>query len=58
MVDDGTGTKGSTSKWGDLEWKETTAGVRAAIRAMKPGNAGGAKGSRKMDEEEEGCLRE
>ena len=25
------------------------AGVRGAIVAMKPGNAGGAKGSRKMD---------
>jgi len=25
------------------------AGVRAPIRAMKPGNAGGAKGCRKMD---------
>jgi hypothetical protein len=39
-----------TSKRGDLEWQETTLGVRAAIGAMKPGNAGGAKGSRKMDE--------
>jgi hypothetical protein len=26
-------------------------GVRGAIVAMKPGNAGGAKGSRKMDAE-------
>lgn len=50
VVDDGTGTKGCTSKRGDLEWQETTPGVRAVIRALKLSNASGAKGSRKMDE--------
>ena len=31
--------------------KSRPAGVRGAIVATKPGNAGGAKGSRKMDDE-------
>lgn len=50
VVDDGTETKGCTSKRGDLGQKETAPGVRAVIVALKLGNASGAKGSRKMDE--------
>jgi hypothetical protein len=40
--------------WGDSrreDAKSRRAGVRGAIVAKKPGNAGGAKGSRKMDDE-------
>lgn len=37
-------------KQGDLSGtRQRPAGVRGAIVARKPGNAGGAKGSRKMD---------
>ncbi len=50
MVDDGTITKGCTSKWGYLWRKETPTGVRAVIVAVKLGNSSGAKGSREMDE--------
>ncbi len=50
MVGDGTITKGCTSKWGYLPRKETEAGVRAVIVAVKLGNSSGAKDSRKMDE--------
>jgi hypothetical protein len=32
-----------------VDARNRRAGVRGAIVAMKPGNAGGAKGSRKMD---------
>ena len=34
-----------------VDAKSRRAGVRGAIVASKPGNAGGAKGSRKMDVE-------
>jgi hypothetical protein len=50
VVDDGTITKGGTSKWGYLPRKETEAGVRAVIVAVRLGNSSGAKDSRKMDE--------
>ena len=50
VVDDGTGIKGCRSKRGDLGQQETAPGVRAAIVALKLGNASGVKGSRKMDE--------
>jgi hypothetical protein len=33
----------------DKDTKSRRSGVRAFIVAMKPGNAGGAKGRRKMD---------
>jgi hypothetical protein len=46
-------------KWGDLHgasdeellsmWRSPRAGVRAPIGATKPGNAGGAKGCRKVE---------
>ena len=50
VVDDGTGIKGCTSKWGYLGRKETSTGVRAVIVAVKLGNSSGAKDSREMDE--------
>jgi hypothetical protein len=50
VVDDGTETKGCTSKRGYLGQKETAPGVRAVIVALKLGNGSGVKGSRKMDE--------
>ncbi|MCA1606045.1 MAG: hypothetical protein LC775_11380 [Acidobacteria bacterium] len=34
-----------------VDAKSHPSGVRGAIGALKPGNAGGAKGSRKMDVE-------
>jgi hypothetical protein len=34
----------------DKDTKSRYPGVRGAIVARKPGNAGGAKGSRKMDD--------
>jgi hypothetical protein len=34
-----------------VDAKSRPAGVRGTIVAMKPGNAGGAKGSREMDDE-------
>ena len=36
-------------KMGDLSGRESLSGVRAAIVAMKGGNARGAKGGRKVD---------
>jgi hypothetical protein len=46
------GRKTQTNTQGDLlGTKHCSAGVRASIVAMKPGNAGGAKGRREMDVE-------
>lgn len=44
----GNGPKGTWDKWRDRRGELTRAGVRGSIVAMKPGNAGGAKGSRKV----------
>jgi len=45
----GNDQKGAWDKWRDLPGRQDRgpAGVRASIRARKPGNAGGAKGRRK-----------
>lgn len=51
VVGDGMSGKGGAVNTGDLLGQEAArlpAGVRAAIVAMKPGNAGGAKGGRKV----------
>ena len=45
----GNDPKGSWDKWRDRRPRLTDGGVRGFIVALKPGNAGGAKGSRKMD---------
>jgi hypothetical protein len=37
------------SKQGELSWDESAAAVRGSVVALKPGNAGGAKGSRLGD---------
>ena len=49
MVGDGMARKAGQMNQGDLSPGVTVAGVRALIVARKPGNAGGAKGRRKMD---------
>ena len=41
--------KGAWDKWRDRRGWLTRAGVRASIVAVKPGNAGGAKGRRKVN---------
>ena len=41
--------KGAWYKWRDRRGRLSRAGVRGAIVATKPGNAGGAKGSRKVN---------
>ena len=41
--------KGSEDKWRDRRRGLTGVGVRGSIVAMKPGNAGGAKGPRKVN---------
>jgi len=41
--------KGTWDKWRDRRWGLTRVGVRGAIVALKPVNAGGAKGSRKVN---------
>lgn len=40
--------EGLMNKWRDRRWRLTGAGVRGSIVALKPGNAGGAKGPRKV----------
>jgi hypothetical protein len=53
--------KGSAVNTGDLPGQEAArrpAGVRATIVAMKPGNAGGAKGGRKADASEQAPCEE
>ena len=40
--------KGAWDKWRDRPGKLTLVGVRGSVVAMKPGNAGGAKGPRKV----------
>ena len=41
--------KGAWDKWRDRRGGQIRAGVRASIVALKPGNAGGAKGRRKVN---------
>ena len=45
----GNESKGTWDKWRDRRRELTGAGVRGSIVAMKPGNAGGAKGPRKVN---------
>lgn len=45
----GNDRKGSWVKWRDRRGALTRAGVRGSIVALKPGNAGGAKGPRKVN---------
>jgi acetyltransferase-like isoleucine patch superfamily enzyme len=49
VVGDGMVVKAGHMNQGDLQTGVTAGGVRALIVAMKPGNAGGAKGRRKVD---------
>ena len=41
--------KGAWDKWRDRPGQLTLVGVRGSVVAMKPGNAGGAKGPRKVN---------
>lgn len=57
VVDGSTSGKDSEMNAGDLPGQDTMgcpAGVRATIRAMKPGYSGGAKGGRKVNPQESG----
>jgi len=45
----GNGWKGAWEKWRDRRRGLTGVGVRGSIVATKPGNAGGAKGPRKVN---------
>ena len=45
----GNDRKGAWAKWRDRRGVLTCVGVRGSIVAMKPGNAGGAKGPRKVN---------
>lgn len=45
----GNDLKGAWDKWRDRRRELSGAGVRGSIVAMKPGNAGGAKGPRKVN---------
>ena len=59
VVGGGMSGKGSAVNTGDLPGQEAArppAEVRAAIVALKPGNAGGAKGGRKADASNEGSC--
>ena len=49
VVGDGMVVKAGHMNQGDLQTGVTAGGVRALIVARKPGNAGGAKGRRKVD---------
>ena len=45
----GNDRKGTWDKWRDRRGRQKRAGVRGSIVARKPGNAGGAKGPRKVN---------
>lgn len=49
MVGDGMVRKAGYMNQGDLSLVVTATGVRASVVVVKPGNAGGAKGRRKVD---------
>jgi RNA-directed DNA polymerase len=57
VIGDGMSGKGRTVNTADLSGQEgasSLTGVRAAVVALNPGNAGGAKGGRKADASKEG----